>query len=168
MVKTGVAGMLALSLLVGAAGAISAEEGEGRLAGLLASLRDREVELDRRTRELDERERTLEQLEERVNGRLDEIRTIQRDVEARILEWEGQDDARIKRLAKVYESMPPDSVAPLLENLEIDLATSIVSRMKAKKSGAVLAVMEREEALVLSRRVARPLAPRPEDEEASP
>lgn len=161
-------GLLALLL---ASGPLVAEEPTGadeRVGGLIEAVRAREIELERQARELDERERTVGQLEARVEERLAELREIQRLVEERITEWEGQDDARIKRLAKVYESMPPDSVAPLLENLELDLATSIVSRMKAKKSGAVLAVMDPEEALVLSRRVARPLQPRPENPEGAP
>ena len=140
---------------------------ESRVGGLIEAVRARELELERRARELDERERTIDELESTVTERLTEIREIQRVVEERIQNWEGQDGPRIQRLAKVYEAMPPDSVAPLLENLELDLATSIVSSMKAKKSAAVLAVMDREEELDLSRRVARPLEPKPDDAEGT-
>ena len=148
----------AAMVLAGPAAAQDGAEDE-RLGGLMEALRTRDLELERRARDLDERERTLAELESRIAERLAEIQEIQRTVEERIQAWEGQDGTRIKKLAKVYESMPPGTVAPLLENLELDLATSIVSRMKPKKSAAVLAVMDREEALVLSRRVARPLAP---------
>ncbi len=131
---------------------------------LLLEMRQRESQLDRRARELDERERTIVELETRVDERLAELRQMQETIEQRIRDWEAQDGDRIKRLAKVYEAMPPGSAAPLLENLELDLATSIVSSMKAKKSAAVLAAMDPEEALSMSRRVARPLEPKPAEE----
>jgi flagellar motility protein MotE (MotC chaperone) len=150
----------ALATLVAAAGTgASAQEASPHVQRLVSELRERQASLERRERELAERERAIVELEARVDDRLAELAEIQRTVEARIQAWEGQDGDRIKRLARVYGEMPPERAAPLLENLSLDLATSIVSRMKAKDSAKVLAVMDADQALYLSRRVARPLEP---------
>lgn len=131
---------------------------------MLEEVRERRAQLERQERELAERERVIGALEARVEAHLDEIHEIRALVEKRIAEWEALEGDRVKRLAKVYAEMPPERAAPLLEALELDLATEVLSSMKAKDSAAVLAVMNRLRALRLSRRVARPLAEPPQEE----
>jgi len=151
-------------LLLLAPAAPRAQEASPQVERLLVELRERDATLARRERDLAERERSIVALESRVEARLDELRDIQAIIEARIEDWEGQDGARIRRLARVYGEMPPERAAPLLESLALDLATSIVSSMKAKDSAKVLAVMNPEQALHLSRRAARPLDPGADEE----
>jgi flagellar motility protein MotE (MotC chaperone) len=131
---------------------------------MLEEVRERGAQLERRERELAERERVIGTLEARVEARLAEIHEIRDLVEKRIAEWEALEGDRVKRLAKVYSEMPPERAAPLLEQLELDLATQVLSGMKPKDSAAVLAAMNGPRALRLSRRVARPLADPPREE----
>ena len=48
-----------------------------------------------------------------------------------------------------------------MEDLEVELATQIVSKMKHKQSAAVMALVSRERALAMSRKVAHPLGMKP-------
>lgn len=125
---------------------------------LLAELRTRSVDLDRRERELEVRERSLAELEALVSARLQEVAEMRDVVETRIDAWQKQSGERIGRLAKIYASMPPGSAAALIDQLDANLATQILRKMKHKQSAAVLARISSERALTLSRQVAHPLS----------
>ncbi len=131
---------------------------------LLQEVASRHHALERREAELDERERSIAEREATLDARLAELEGIRESLETtiaaadgRIAEWEEREGDRIKKLSKMYAEMPPGRAAPLLEQLETDLATHIVSRMKDKDSAAVLSLMSDERALVISRLVARPI-----------
>ena len=125
---------------------------------LAEELRQRERTLEQRERDLAERERSLEALEARLDERLAELVEIRELVDRRIARFSEEAGDRVGRLAKVYAAMPPGRAAPLLQRLEVELATEVLARMKPKKSAAVLAAMAPDRALLLSRRVARPLS----------
>ncbi len=158
--------LLGLSLgLLPASGSRANELDEANMTRLLNDVREREIALERREREVGEREQSVDAIEAQLSERLAELEEIRKAIESRIREWEGQDPERIKKLSKLYAEMPPEAAAPLLEKLDPDLATSIVTGMKSKDGAAVLAVMTRDDAVDVSRRVARPLELRPDDEE---
>jgi flagellar motility protein MotE (MotC chaperone) len=125
---------------------------------LIADLRERESGLERKERELAERERSIGELEDQIEERVSELEAMREALEKRIKAWNAKGGDRVARLAKVYSEMPPAKVAPLLQGLDDDLATSILAKMKQKKSAAILAQLPRANALRLSRRLARPLA----------
>lgn len=125
---------------------------------LLSELRTRQAELDRRERELVQRERSLADLEAIVETRLEEVAEMRDIVELRITAWQKQSGKRIKQLAKIYASMPPKSAAGLIDQLDANLATQILRKMKHKQSAAVLSRVTRERALTVSRQVAHPLS----------
>lgn len=131
---------------------------EPGLERLVLELEEREKALERRAAELAERERSVASLEAEAARRVEELETLALALEQRIESIEAEGNDRLKRLAKVYSEMPPGRAAPLLESLEPELATEIVRRMKHKDSAAVLSVMAEPHALLLSRRVARPLS----------
>ena len=125
---------------------------------LLSELREERRRLARRKLELDAREQAVTVLEEEALRMLAEVTGIRIALEKRIAAREQQEGDRVKRLAKVYAAMPADRAAPLLEGLDLDLATEILTKMKHKSSAQVLALMPSAVALRLSRRVARPLS----------
>jgi flagellar motility protein MotE (MotC chaperone) len=126
---------------------------------LLAELRSRHAELDRRERELDDREAHVRELEKVAGARLTEIETIAAAIEQRIEGWKAeQGDKSISRLARIYGGMPPAKAAPLLDALDLDLATRIVAKMKPPQSAALLPNLSPERALAMSWLVAHPLA----------
>jgi flagellar motility protein MotE (MotC chaperone) len=138
-----------------ASGDVKGSEGVERI---IAELREREATLETIERELKAREQSVRKLENQLEKRMAELESMRATVEKRIATWSSQDGDRIKRLAKVYSEMPSGKAASLLQKLDRDLATSILSGMKDKTSAAVLAEMPRSEAIMLSKRLVRPLA----------
>lgn len=130
---------------------------------LLEEIRLHRVQLDRRTRELDDRKRQVEELERVATARLSELEELATVVEQRIAAWEESNGDAIRQLAKIYSSMPPGRAAPLLEQMDIELATQLVAKMKHKDSASVLSLLSQERALAMSRQVAHPLGMKPAD-----
>lgn len=124
---------------------------------LLSAVREQTLRLEQSEQEILAREQAVVALEAEALRILEEARRIRVAVEERIATWESQLGDRVARLSKVYAEMPAKRAAPLLEGLELDLATEVVARMKPKDSAAVLAKMSEPHALKISRRVARPL-----------
>ena len=139
--------------LAGSAGASSRCQ---HVEGLLVEIRDEKNAVEERALELDERERAIAELEQTFQDRAQEFGKLRRALEVRLDELEEQLGDQVARLSKTYAAMPPGSAAPLLESLEIDLASAILRRMKPKKSAAVLAVMSKNRATRLSKLLAQP------------
>jgi len=131
------------------------------VTSLLEELRAHQLEHDRRARELDDREHHVEDLERAANERLAELEEMADTVEKRIAAWERSNGDAVRQLAKIYSSMPPHRAAPLLEQLDVELATQIVAKMKHKESASVLSLLSQERALAMSRNVAKPLGMEP-------
>lgn len=154
--------LLALAVLaaVAASGVAGrAEEMDTAVVPLLADLKARHAELDRRERAVEDRERHAGELERVAGARLAQAEEIANAVEQRITGWRAeQGDKAISRLSRIYASMPPAKAAPLLERLDLDLATRIVAKMKPGQSGALLPFLSPERSLAMSWLVAHPLA----------
>jgi len=138
-------------------GTVAGELPEETLRRILGELRTREQALERRERDVAQRERVAEELEADARQLLAELDALRTEIDARIGGSDAEGDVRLGRLAKTYAEMPPAQAAPLLEDLDEDLTTAIVSRMKPKKSAAVLARMSPESARRISELSADPL-----------
>lgn len=153
---------LVLALIVASAlgsARAHAQEGDPAVIPLLNELQTRHAELDRRERVLADRERHARELERVASARLEQAETIATAVEQRIEGWKAeQGDKSISRLSRIYGGMPPAKAAPLLDRLDLDLATRIVAKMKPGQSAALLPFLVPERALAMSWLVAHPLA----------
>jgi flagellar motility protein MotE (MotC chaperone) len=127
---------------------------------IIAEIRKREVDLALREQRVAERERSVVELETMIETRSMELDRIRQEVEDRIAEWTSQGQDRVSQLASVYSSMPPDKAGDLLGRLDLDLAVSVLRGMKKKSSAGVLAAMQPDRALLVSRRLLKPLDPR--------
>lgn len=128
------------------------------VAMLIDEIRVRQAELDTREREIDDREAHVAELEAGIATRLDELQKLIAAVEERISNWErAHEDKQLSRLSKIYGSMEPRTAARLLEDLDLDLATRIIAKMKHKQSAALLPLISQPRALAMSRSVAHPL-----------
>jgi len=127
------------------------------LRRILSELKVRDQALDRRERDVAQRERVADDLAADTAKLLTEIEAVRTELDARIGSSDAAGAARIGRLAKTYSEMAASRAAPLLEDLDPDLATAIVSKMKPKKSAAVLSQMSKAHALRMSQLAANPL-----------
>ena len=127
---------------------------------IIAEIRKREVDLALREQRVAERERTVAELEGMIEQRSMDLDRVRQEVEDRIEGWSAQGRDRVEQLAGVYSAMPAERAGRLLDKLELDLAVSVVRSMKKKSSAAVLAAMRADRALLVSRRILKPLDPR--------
>jgi len=111
--------------------------------------------------ELKEKEETLKRDEVRLNA-------LKKEVEAKIEAYSrllAQMEAVLKRVeqakgdtienvVKAYEVMSPEDAAVRITALDNDTALRIMTHMKSKKAGAIIAVMEPHKAAAITQRLA--------------
>ena len=154
---------LALFVATGVAAVASEARAESvsqnaSLEVLLSEIQSRMSALDQRAAELDERERAIGELEQAVDQRIKELDLVSTEIEDRIEGWEEAQGAKtISRLSKIYAAMPPPEAAALVEELDLDLATHVLRRMKPKESAALLPLLSPYRALTITRFVGHPL-----------
>jgi len=65
-----------------------------------------------------------------------------------------QEEEKIQRLVKMYESMKPKDAARIFQNLDMAILISVVERMKERKVAPILAAMASKEAKKLTTELA--------------
>jgi len=99
---------------------------------------------------LREREERLVAEESRVKLRIEELVSVQTQIEklrAEMTKHEGED---LARLVKSVETMQPKKAASLVSAMEDSLAVAVLRKMKEKKVAGVFDVMEPSRAVALS------------------
>jgi flagellar motility protein MotE (MotC chaperone) len=113
---------------------------------VLQALSKRRAELEARTAEIDQREALLQVTENRVQEKLKELEGVRTELTALLKTVDGQQNARIASLVKMYETMKPQEAAAILETLEMPVALDILETMKETKSAPILAKMTPQKA----------------------
>nr|WP_321468791.1 hypothetical protein [uncultured Desulfobulbus sp.] len=96
--------------------------------------------------ELERRKKELKRLESEVDKKIEQLNALRIKVEKLLQQKDAAEQQRVIELAKMYEKMPSDKGAVVIGNLDIDLAISILSKMKTKSAAKILANMDREKA----------------------
>jgi flagellar motility protein MotE (MotC chaperone) len=129
---------------------------------LLQSLRDRRELLIKQEAELKNRERVLLGLEQRINGKLEEMKAMQDYIEGmknEIAELSTQfrknEDDRIKSLVRVYERMKPKEAARIFDNLELTILLDVVKGMNESRLAPILADMDPNKATIITTKLGR-------------
>jgi flagellar motility protein MotE (MotC chaperone) len=113
-------------------------------------------ELAARALEIEAREAALREVERTVRAQIEELRTLRAQALA-VLEPERQQrEDELRKLVAFYQNMKPKSAADLIEQLPLDLATAVVSRMKTREAGKILNVMGSTRAVQISQQIAGP------------
>jgi flagellar motility protein MotE (MotC chaperone) len=85
--------------------------------------------------------------------RLTELKELSERLKAEREKGEKQRNVQLDQLANVYGSMNPPEAAHLLEQLDINIAHSLIQRMPEKRIGQILSLMNAERALELTNRL---------------
>jgi len=108
--------------------------------------------------ELKEREETLKRDEQRlaalkkdVDAKIQTYADLLARVEAALKRVEQVKGEKIENVVKAYEAMPAEDAAVRLAALDNDTALLILTRMKSKKVGAAMALMEPQKAASLTK-----------------
>lgn len=129
---------------------------------ILQALGERRRELERREKEVLEREALLAAAERRLEEKLASLKDLQKTIEQSLQQRDGEGEAQILSLVKIYESMKPKDAARIFDQLEMGVLMPVVERMKERKTAPILAKMVPDKA----REVTAELARRREAEEA--
>lgn len=117
---------------------------------LLQDLSRRREELDTRDNGLDMRERVIEVTERRVERKLAEIKEIEANIKGMLKQYDEAQEARLKSLVKVYESMKPKDAARIFNDLDLAVLIPVAERMKEVKIAQILSKMAANSAKALT------------------
>ena len=108
---------------------------------LLQDLSDRRQKLETRSQELDTRERLLMATEQRIDRKIERLKSLESNIKALVKTHDDQAEAQLQNLVKIYEAMKPKDAARILEKLDLSVLLDVIERMKQKKVAEVLAQM---------------------------
>jgi flagellar motility protein MotE (MotC chaperone) len=109
---------------------------------VLQSLGERRAELDRRNDELQQREVLLKATEQRINDKIAQLQAIEKSISETVKKHDDENDAKIKNLVKIYETMKPKEAARIFEQLDMPVLIEVAGHMKEMKLAPVLASMD--------------------------
>ncbi|HUH84442.1 MAG TPA: hypothetical protein VLX85_07515 [Stellaceae bacterium] len=109
---------------------------------LLQQLAERRAELDRRAAQLSQREVLLQAAEKRVDEKIARLASLEKDIGGIVDKQDQEEDARIKSLVKIYETMKPQDAARIFEQLDMGVLLSVVEHMKERIAAPILAAMD--------------------------
>ena len=121
---------------------------------LLEGVRERGSALDQREQTVAARETALKALEKTIADEVTRLETLAKTTGVAPGATGGAGAPAGVPVTKVYESMKPDEAGPIFDKLDDRIALGILSRMKEKQIGAILAAMTRDRAVVMTRLLA--------------
>ncbi|MFZ5776059.1 MAG: MotE family protein [Thermodesulfobacteriota bacterium] len=148
---------LALLLALAASPAVAADKGPVKVtseeAALAASLKSREDAIAVREQAVAAKEAELKQLAKEVDEKYARLIARQEELKKQIGGMGGVREQRFRNLVKIYTTMSPSKVAPLLDKMDDDEATEILKAMKAEQVAKILPKIEPTKAVRLSRQL---------------
>ncbi len=121
---------------------------------VLLDLDQQRIEMERRTQALELREKLVDLMEQRLNARVAELKTLQGELEKLLGNVSGKDDKELDQLALIYGNMKPPVAAGVLNRLDNAIVLDVITRMPAKKSGKIMEAIDPAKARVLSEMMA--------------
>jgi flagellar motility protein MotE (MotC chaperone) len=109
---------------------------------ILQSLAQRRDELDRRAAEVDRHEALLQATEQRIDEKIAKLKQMEGTIDATFKKEDQKDDAKIKSLVKIYETMKPKEAARIFEQLDLPVLLDVLENMKELKTAPILASMD--------------------------
>ena len=117
---------------------------------ILKRLQQRREKLDQWEETLKVKDNVLRVTQTKIDQKLTELRDLKQEVEKLLAEYSEKDDAKIRSLVKIYESMKPKDAAEIFENLDMEILLMVIDKMKEAKSALILAKMSPEKSKQLT------------------
>ncbi len=122
---------------------------------ILERLQARRQELDAREREIDIRESLLKSAEQRIEGKVRELKAVEASIATRTQEKKEAEAARFKGLVITYETMKPKDAAKVFDRLAMPVLYEIASQIAPRKMSDILGLMSPDAAERLTVELAR-------------
>jgi flagellar motility protein MotE (MotC chaperone) len=127
---------------------------------LAQRLKKKEQELKDWEFQLNKREQELEPLKKEIDLKLEELDEIQTRLTLFAKELaereEALNSAKLGHLVSLYSAMDPNRAAAIMTKLNLDTVVRIMSQMKGKVAGQILAVMDVEKGAKISEKLTQP------------
>jgi flagellar motility protein MotE (MotC chaperone) len=144
------------------------ETGEDALAKerkLVASLAEKEKQLDSRENAIKEEEKKLQALKGEIVTKIDTLKGLEGRLSGMLDTVKSAEDKRLRDLATVFEATAPAQAGPMLEKMDKKLAAGIIMNMKSKKAGAIWGHIGAQRAAEIAREIT--LTPKPGGDQAN-
>jgi flagellar motility protein MotE (MotC chaperone) len=109
---------------------------------ILQSLSQRRDDLDRRSAEIDRHEALLQATEQRIDEKIARLQQMESVINDAFKKQDQKDEANIKSLVKIYETMKPKEAARIFEQLDLPVLLGVLEQMKELKTAPILASMD--------------------------
>ncbi len=97
----------------------------------------------------------LESLKKDVEEKIEKYSKILAEIDSKLKVLEKIQAEKLDYIVKVYEGMPSEDAASKLNVIDDDTATEIIRRMKPKKAAAIMAVMEPQKVVSITKNIRR-------------
>lgn len=114
------------------------------------SLLARQAELARREGEIEDLQESLELERAVISEEFNKLSGLRAGIEQAAGQVESARAHSLKKLAKVYEAMPPKDAAAILSGMDVDIVLEVLRNMKERPAAQVLAALDPGRAAALS------------------
>jgi flagellar motility protein MotE (MotC chaperone) len=97
-------------------------------------------------------EERLKVLRADLRSEIDELKKLKQELEEQRKGMEGKKHEQLSKVVKMYEAMPPEEAARAIEKLDDDTAVQILTTLKPRSAGKVLAQIDPARAAALSKK----------------
>ena len=109
---------------------------------ILERLGARRQELDQRARELEIRESMIKSAERQLDGKVNQLKTMEQQTGGAANKKEEEEAARLKGLVSMYGNMKPKDAAKIFDRLEMPVLIAVVSKIKPRIMADIMAQMQ--------------------------
>jgi flagellar export protein FliJ len=121
---------------------------------LVKFVKEKKQELIMKERILKKEEQRLQIMREDIDKKIEKYNKILNQIEDVLNKIKDANNERIKKIAKTYETMPPEDAVEKLSALNEKTAINILSEMKSKKVSSIIAMMDTKKAVFITESLA--------------
>ena len=122
---------------------------------LLERLQSRRQELETRAREVDIRESLLKSAEKRIEGKVEELKSVETRITTAQEQKAASESIKFKSIVTMYEGMKPKDAAKIFDRLDMAVLIEVASQIAPRKMSDILGLMTPEAAERLTVEMAR-------------
>ena len=113
---------------------------------ILERLQERRMEIEAQAREQEIRDGLLKAAEQKLEGRVSELKDFEAKVSTSVQSKQDADASRFKSLVAMYENMKAKDAAKIFDRLDIAILVQVTSQINARKMSDILSQMSPEAA----------------------
>jgi len=117
-------------------------------------IKEKRHELIMKEKILKKEEQRLKIIQEDIDSKIEKYNKILGQIEKLLNKMKDVNNERIKEIAKTYETMSPEDAAEKLSALDEETAVDILSKMRSKKAGPIIAMMDTDKAVLITKSLA--------------